>query len=154
MQRECKGNARMQGKTQGMQVQCEGNARECKRACRGMWRGCEGNAGECKGHAGECSCQPLDYQSLSAVPDKSDEIYSTFVEGLAHGRTCPRNFLRIFHKESPKELHKTFAWRLVSVILHWIPSRNVLRNCSRNSLRNPLLDFSEGFSQVCFPYII
>ena len=28
------------------------------------------------------TCQPLDCQSLSAVPDKSDEIYSTFVKVL------------------------------------------------------------------------
>jgi hypothetical protein len=36
------------------------------------------------------TCQPLDYQSLSAVTDKSDEIYSTFAEGLAPERTFMR----------------------------------------------------------------
>ena len=96
----------MQGNAKGMQ-ECKGRHRECKCNARGMQgnakghagereggvKGMQGHAGECKGHAGECSCQPLDYKSLSAVPDKSDEIYSTFVEGLAQGRTCPRDLV-------------------------------------------------------------
>jgi hypothetical protein len=54
------------------------------------------------------TCQPLDYQSLSAVPDKSDEIYSTFAEGLAPERTCPKNFLRIALPRTQYPLYSLF----------------------------------------------